>query len=128
MSSTRKGVVVGAGPVGCLAALSLAKNGWDVTVYDARPGMSIPVASNQTNLLLDMRLAENKSALTQRSINLAISSRGITALHSINPESATKFLESAIPMRGRMIHPMNDRPESQLYDLNGQVRSNAKPT
>lgn len=39
MSISRKAVIVGAGPVGCLAALSLAKNGWDVTVYDARPGI-----------------------------------------------------------------------------------------
>lgn len=71
-----------------------------------------------------MRLAENKSQLTQRSINLAISSRGITALQSISPEIALRFLESAIPMRGRMIHPIKGHLESQIYDLNGQVRFN----
>lgn len=32
-------VVVGAGPVGCLAALALAKRGWRVSVYEGRPGM-----------------------------------------------------------------------------------------
>lgn len=31
-------VVVGAGPVGCLAALSLAKMGWQVEIYESRPG------------------------------------------------------------------------------------------
>lgn len=38
---TRKVVVVGAGPVGCLAALSFAKMGWHVEVYEGRPGMSL---------------------------------------------------------------------------------------
>lgn len=31
-------IVVGAGPVGCLAAISLAKMGWNVDIYEARPG------------------------------------------------------------------------------------------
>lgn len=38
--TSRKAVVVGAGPVGCLAALALAKAGWRVHVYDGRPGAS----------------------------------------------------------------------------------------
>lgn len=36
----RKAVVVGAGPVGCLAALALAKQGWNVGVFEIRPGGS----------------------------------------------------------------------------------------
>lgn len=36
--STRKVVVVGAGPVGCLAAMAMAKSGWDVELYEGRPG------------------------------------------------------------------------------------------
>ena len=36
----RKAVIVGAGPVGCLAALALAKEGWQVEIYEARPGES----------------------------------------------------------------------------------------
>ena len=31
-------IVVGAGPVGCLAAISLARMGWNVDIYEARPG------------------------------------------------------------------------------------------
>ena len=31
-------IVVGAGPVGCLAAIFLAKMGWNVDIYEARPG------------------------------------------------------------------------------------------
>ena len=36
----RKAVIVGAGPVGCLAALSMAKMGWEVEVYEGRQGKS----------------------------------------------------------------------------------------
>lgn len=37
--SKKKAVVVGAGPVGCLAAMALAKRGWRVNLYERRPGM-----------------------------------------------------------------------------------------
>lgn len=37
-SRARKAVVVGAGPVGCLAAISLARRGWQVELYEGRPG------------------------------------------------------------------------------------------
>jgi 2-polyprenyl-6-methoxyphenol hydroxylase-like FAD-dependent oxidoreductase len=36
----RKAVVVGGGPVGCLAALALAKSGWRVELYEGREGQS----------------------------------------------------------------------------------------
>lgn len=38
LTSPKKAVVVGAGPVGCLAALALAKRGWSVELYEGRPG------------------------------------------------------------------------------------------
>lgn len=31
-------IVVGAGPVGCLAAISFARMGWNVDIYEARAG------------------------------------------------------------------------------------------
>jgi kynurenine 3-monooxygenase len=68
-----------------------------------------------------MRLPESKAAAQQRSINLAISSRGIAALQAIDPEAAKRFLETVIPMRGRMIHDMRGNQSSQLYDPDGQV-------
>jgi 2-polyprenyl-6-methoxyphenol hydroxylase-like FAD-dependent oxidoreductase len=40
MSVLRKAVIVGAGPVGCLAAVSLAGMGWDVVMFESRPGGS----------------------------------------------------------------------------------------
>ena len=41
--SARKAIVVGAGPVGCLAAISLAKMGWTVEIYEGRPGIATRV-------------------------------------------------------------------------------------
>ncbi|KAF5357855.1 hypothetical protein D9756_001650 [Leucocoprinus leucothites] len=101
----RKAVIVGAGPVGCLAALALAKHGWNVEIYEGRP---------------DLRLPSSKVASQQRSINLAISHRGITALEAVNPAAARRFLQDAIPMRGRMIHTLSGELDSQTYDRDRQ--------
>ncbi|KAG9318800.1 hypothetical protein JVU11DRAFT_901 [Chiua virens] len=98
-------IVVGAGPVGCLAAISLAKMGWNVDIYEARP---------------DLRLPSSKAATQQRSINLAISSRGIAALQAVDPAATTRFLQTVIPMRGRMIHDIHGNQQSQAYDKDGQ--------
>ncbi|KNZ74195.1 Kynurenine 3-monooxygenase [Termitomyces sp. J132] len=105
MSSPRKVVVVGAGPVGCLAAMAFAKLGWQVEVFEGRP---------------DIRLPSSKAANQQRSINLAISHRGIAALEAVNPGLVQRFIDTVIPMRGRMIHNSKGDLDSQLYDKNGQ--------
>lgn len=57
----------------------------------------------------------------QRSINLAMSHRGIAALESVEPAAAQRFLNDAIPMRGRMIHKLSGKLDSQPYDRDGQV-------
>ncbi|KAI0256757.1 FAD/NAD-P-binding domain-containing protein [Lactifluus subvellereus] len=102
---TRKLVVIGAGPVGCLAAISLAEMGWSVEIYESRS---------------DMRLPSSQAAAQQRSINLAISSRGIAAMQAIDSAAASRFLDNVIPMRGRMIHDSDGNLDSQPYDRNGQ--------
>ncbi|KAH7923500.1 FAD/NAD(P)-binding domain-containing protein [Leucogyrophana mollusca] len=79
--------------------------GWNVDVYEARP---------------DLRLPSSKAAAQQRSINLAISSRGIAALQAVDPAAAARFLDTVIPMCGRMIHDSKGKLHSQLYDRNGQ--------
>jgi kynurenine 3-monooxygenase len=69
-----------------------------------------------------MRLSSTKATAQQRSINLAISSRGIAALQTINPKAADQFVQSSIPMKGRMIHGDGGELKSFLYDdLDGQV-------
>jgi hypothetical protein len=70
----------------------------------------------------DIRLPSSKAAAQQRSINLAISSRGIAALRAVLGEAAAaRFLATVIPMRGRMIHHADGKQESQAYDRHGQV-------
>ncbi|KAG6850582.1 hypothetical protein H0H93_011250 [Arthromyces matolae] len=101
----KKVVVVGAGPVGCLAAMAFAKQGWKVEVYEGRP---------------DLRLSSSKAANQQRSINLAMSHRGIAALEAVDPELTKRFMNTVIPMRGRMIHSPKGDLDSQLYDKDGQ--------
>jgi kynurenine 3-monooxygenase len=85
--------------------MALAKVGWNVEIYEGRP---------------DMRLPSSKAAAQQRSINLAISSRGIAALRAIDSAATERFLETVIPMRGRMIHDTHGNLDSQLYDKDGQ--------
>jgi kynurenine 3-monooxygenase len=69
----------------------------------------------------DIRLLSSKVGNQQRSINLAVSHRGIVALETIDPAATRRFMQAAVPMRGRMIHKLNGNLESQLYDRDGQV-------
>lgn len=121
----RKAIVVGAGPVGCLAALALTRHGWNVEVYEGRPGLRLVPSHIRIftqKHIADLRLPSSKIASQQRSINLAISHRGIAALEAVNPAAAQRFLQDAIPMRGRMIHTLSGKLDSQKYDRDGQVR------
>lgn len=58
--------------------------------------------------------------MQRRSVNLAISSRGLTALEFVDSQLAARFLENAIPMRGRIIHD-TEGSHLQLYDPVGGV-------
>ena len=79
-----KVVIIGAGLAGSLAAIYLARRGMQVDVFEARG---------------DMRREEVAAG---RSINLALSDRGITALREVGMDEY--MLAEAIPMYGRMIH------------------------
>ena len=78
--------VVGAGLAGCLLACFLARRGYPVALYERRP---------------DPRTGKVERG---RSINLALSERGLDALRRIG--LAEQVMEDALPMRGRMIHPV----------------------
>ena len=58
--------------------------------------------------------------MQQRSINLAVSSRGIAALACIDSDAADRILSTALPLRGRMIHHQG-RLAQHMYDIDGQV-------
>ncbi|HLT30268.1 MAG TPA: NAD(P)/FAD-dependent oxidoreductase [Myxococcaceae bacterium] len=88
-------VIVGAGPVGSLLALTLARRGFDIEMYERRP---------------DLR---REKLVGGRSINLALSTRGIHALERVGMEEA--LLAEAIPMYGRMMHAVDGTLTFQRY-------------
>lgn len=93
--------IVGAGLGGALMAVLLARDGHDVTVYERRP---------------DPRRAGAESG---RSINLAISARG---LHAMDQAGLTEPVRAmAIPMRGRMIHDAAGALSFQAYGARGEA-------
>jgi kynurenine 3-monooxygenase len=97
--------VVGAGLTGSLLACFLARRGHTVTVYERRP---------------DPRTT---GAERGRSINLALSERGIDALRRIG--LAERVLVDALPMRGRMIHPVAGEVDFQQYSFDGRRAINS---
>ncbi len=95
MTAPKKITIAGAGLVGSLLAVLLGKRGYEVTIFERRP---------------DMRGREVDAG---RSINLALSSRGIHALRQAGlMEEVEKLL---IPMRGRMLHFKNGETEFSPY-------------
>ncbi|MCZ6444674.1 MAG: NAD(P)/FAD-dependent oxidoreductase [Planctomycetota bacterium] len=91
-------VIVGAGLAGALLACMLGEAGYSVGVYERRP---------------DPRI---RGLTGGRSINLALSVRGIHALQRAG--LAETVLTDAIPMRGRMIHSPAGRLTFQPYSKN----------
>jgi len=84
MSKNQNIVIIGAGLCGSLLALRMAQRGYKVTLIEKRP---------------DLRKKEQDAG---RSINLALSDRGLRGLRLAGVEEAAKKL--CIPMHGRMIH------------------------
>ena len=93
--------VIGAGLAGSLMAIFLGRAGHRVRVYERRP---------------DPRTAGAEGG---RSINLAISTRGLHALEQVGLKE--KVLRDAIPMRGRMIHSPAGELAFQPYGTAGQA-------
>jgi kynurenine 3-monooxygenase len=85
--SKQKVIIIGAGLSGSLLAIYLAKKGFEIDVYEARG---------------DMRA---EKMLAGRSINLALSNRGIAALREVGLDQY--MLSEAVPMYGRMIHALD---------------------
>ncbi|WP_406105490.1 FAD-dependent oxidoreductase [Micromonospora globbae] len=97
--------VVGAGLAGCLLACFLARRGYRVALYERRP---------------DPRTGRVERG---RSINLALSERGLDALRRIGLDE--QVMADALPMRGRMIHPVAGEPQFQSYSATGDRAINS---
>jgi len=92
-------IIVGAGLAGSLLAVFMARQGWRVRVFERRP---------------DPRA---RGSIGGRSINLALSVRGIDALATVN--LADHVMRSdAIAMRGRIMHDPLGRLAFQPYSSN----------
>ncbi|MBS1489827.1 MAG: FAD-dependent monooxygenase [Bacteroidetes bacterium] len=92
--------IAGAGLVGSLLSIYLIKHGYKVSVFERR---------------LDMRQATNDRG---RSINLALSNRGLRALEEVG--LAEELKKVAIPMHGRTMHDKNGQLTFQPYGKKGQ--------
>lgn len=103
--STDRVAIVGAGLTGPLLAIFLARRGHQVTLYERRP---------------DPRRADLDAG---RSINLALSVRGIDALERAGLADAV--LAQALPMRGRILHAAGGDLAFQSYSADGQRAINS---
>ncbi|MFG2001294.1 FAD-dependent oxidoreductase [Spirillospora sp. NPDC048911] len=97
--------IVGGGLAGALLATLLGRRGLEVTLYERRP---------------DPRIA---GAERGRSINLAISARGLAALDAVGLRD--QALKRALPMHGRMIHPLGKGLDFQPYSADGERAINS---
>lgn len=93
-------VIIGAGLVGSLLSIYLAKRGYKVKLYERRP---------------DMR---REKIVAGRSINLALSDRGLLALEKVGLADAIRAI--SIPMHGRFLHQPDGSTAFQPYGKEGQ--------
>ena len=100
-----KFVLIGSGLAGGLLASYLGRRGYEVDLYEHR---AHPREGNMVG---------------GRSINLALSTRGIHALQQIG--IADEVLKHAIPMRGRMIHEKSGALHFAPYDVDPNKHINS---
>lgn len=101
MTDRKKSIaVVGAGLVGTLISIYLRRRGYAVSLFERRG---------------DMRRQEVGGG---RSINLALSNRGIKALNEVG--LADVIRANAIPMHGRMVHALDGQLNLLPYGKEGQ--------
>jgi len=91
----QKVIIIGAGLAGSLLAIYLAKRGIAADIYESRG---------------DMQKTETAAG---RSINLALSNRGIAALKEIGLDEY--MLAEAVPMHGRMTHAVDGQTRLLRY-------------
>ena len=100
-----KFILIGSGLAGGLLAAYLGRRGYDVDLYERRAD---PREGN---------------IIGGRSINLALSTRGIHALEQLG--IAHEVLQHAIPMRGRMIHDKPGNLHFAPYDVDPNKHINS---
>jgi kynurenine 3-monooxygenase len=98
---SQKITIIGGGLAGSLASIYMAKRGFEVNLFERRPDM------RKTNIYQG------------KSINLALSTRGLHALEKIGLDK--EILADAIPMYGRMMHSKTGELSYHPYGKQGQA-------
>lgn len=93
--------IAGAGPVGTLLAVILARHGHQVNLLESRPD------------------SRSHNIYQGKSINIALSDRGWLALESVG--IATQVKENAIAMKKRVMHAVDGTISEQAYGKNEQA-------
>jgi len=93
--------IVGAGLVGSLCALYMTKRGYKVNIFERRKDLRSEIIT------------------AGKSINLALSKRGWTALKKVGADKAV--LKIAIPMHKRIMHDAEGNLTNQPYGNQGQA-------
>ena len=101
MQKEKTATIIGAGLVGSLWAVYLSKAGYKVSLYERRS---------------DIRKADISAG---KSINLALSVRGWTALDKVGVGDEIRKI--AIPMYGRMMHDLAGNLSNQPYGKEGEA-------
>jgi kynurenine 3-monooxygenase len=99
-STNKKVIVLGAGLCGAALAALLARRGFAVTLYEKRPDLRRTILN------------------AGRSINLALSHRGLKALNKLGLAEKVKSMSIAMP--GRIVHDNQGMTNFQAYGLHGQ--------
>jgi|TARA_B100000959_G_C14975465_1_gene621374 kynurenine 3-monooxygenase len=93
--------IVGAGLVGSLCAVYMTKRGYRVTIFERRKDLRSEIIT------------------AGKSINLALSERGWTALKKVGIDQ--QVMKIAIPMYKRIMHDMESNLSEQPYGNQGQA-------
>lgn len=92
---SNKVTIAGAGLAGSLLTVMLAERGFEVDLIERRP---------------DMRKVDISAG---RSINLALSNRGLRALREVGIEE--EVMKEVVPMKGRLVHDLQGNLDMQPY-------------
>lgn len=103
--------VIGAGLSGTMTAALLSDMGFKVTIFEKR--IETPIEDEKSSSEFG-----NAANATKRSINLALSHRGILALERLG--LVPEIMENAIPMPKRVIHGLDGSQKLQAYGKPGQ--------
>ncbi|MFT5312955.1 MAG: kynurenine 3-monooxygenase [Paraglaciecola sp.] len=98
---TKTITIAGAGPVGALLTIMLARQGYKVDLFESRDD------------------SRNSDIYQGRSINIALSDRGWLALESVG--IADEIRREAIPMYQRVMHDLEGKLTRQVYGKENQA-------